>query len=142
MPRRSLQRAANIERKRVCTLWVVECARKIAILCGAGRTQSAGGVQANKKERDKAKKERKEARKLAENPLQPITEDAVPRPYLNDGERQETLQWIEDRKSSYPTRARIATAAANADALDHAGARALIFHSPHIWGAGHILLCP
>ena len=65
-------------------------------------------MQANKKERDKAKKERKEARKLAENPLQPITEDAAPRPYLNDGERQETLEWIEERKARFPTRERIA----------------------------------
>lgn len=78
-------------------------------------------LQANKKERDKAKKERKEARKLAENPLQPLTEDVEPRAFLNDGERQETLQWIEERKSRFPTRDRIANVAAQADTLNQAG---------------------
>lgn len=78
-------------------------------------------LQANKKERDRAKKERKEARKLAENPLQPMTEDARPRAFLSDGERVETLQWIEDRKARFPTRERIANAEEQAEALSQAG---------------------
>jgi hypothetical protein len=79
-------------------------------------------LQANKKEREKAKKERKEARKLAENPLQPLTEDAEPRPFLNDSERNETLHWIEERKARFPTRERIAKEAAKAETLEQAGA--------------------
>lgn len=64
-------------------------------------------MQANKREREKAKRERKEARKLAE-PMPIMTQDARPRAFLNDTERQETLEWIAERKSRYPTKESLA----------------------------------
>lgn len=66
------------------------------------------GVQVNKKEREKAKRERKEARKLAEQPVPIMTEDAQPRDFLNETERQETRDWIAERKARFPTKGNLA----------------------------------
>jgi hypothetical protein len=82
---------------------------------------ATSGLQANKKERERAKKERKEAKKLAENPLQPLTEDPQPRPFLNNEERVETHAWIEERKAQFPTRDRITRKAEEAARIAEAG---------------------
>jgi hypothetical protein len=79
-------------------------------------------VQASKKEREKAKKERKEARKLAENPLQPMTEDAHPRDFINDAERHEVEEWVAQRKARFPTAARIEGKIRQANLIATAGA--------------------
>eukprot|EP00892_Ulva_mutabilis_P007417 jgi/Ulvmu1/5047/UM021_0064.1 len=77
---------------------------------------------ANKKEREKAKRERKEARKLAENPLPELTEDAQPREYLNNTERQETLVWIAERKAHFPSKENLEKKRAAAATLAQSGA--------------------
>lgn len=76
-------------------------------------------MQANKKEREKAKRERKEARRLAEHPMPYFTEDAQPRTCGSAAEQQDVDEWIAQRKLCFPTaanieRRRVAAAAATA----------------------------
>ena len=83
----------------------------------------------NKKEREKAKRERKEARKLAEQPMPVMTEDAQPRAYLSAVERDETLDWIAERKSRFPTQENLAKKRDAAAALAQSGVLAPCPHS-------------
>jgi hypothetical protein len=64
-------------------------------------------MQANKKEREKAKRERKEARRLAEHPMPYLTEDAQPRACGSAAEQQDVDEWIVQRKLRFPTAANI-----------------------------------
>lgn len=79
-------------------------------------------LQASKKEREKAKRERKEARKLAATPVAPLTDDVQPREFLNEAERQETLEWISERKAHFPSRENLAKKREAAAALAKSGA--------------------
>lgn len=117
------------------------------------------GAQGNKKEREKAKRERKEARKLAEQPMPIMTEDAQPRDFLNDTERQETQDWIAERKARFPTKENLAKKQEAIAAVVRSGARSrcqrLPPHAPtdrlatvqcecrrHASGAAHASLPP
>jgi Nuclear fragile X mental retardation-interacting protein 1 (NUFIP1) len=83
-------------------------------------------VQANKKEREKAKRDRKEARKLAETPLPVLTEDAAPRPCASEAEQREVDEWVQARRARFPTAANVerkrVAAAAAAQTGAHPGA--------------------
>ena len=83
---------------------------------------SVHDAQANKQEKEKAKKERKEARKLAANPLQPETEDTVPRACVNAAEQSEVDDWIAQRKRLFPTAANVERKRAAHAAASQAGA--------------------
>jgi hypothetical protein len=61
------------------------------------------GLQASKKEREKAKRERKEARKLAKTPMPILTTDVHPRACTSEAEQIEVAAWIEQRKCRFPT---------------------------------------
>ena len=79
-------------------------------------------MQANKKEREKAKRDRKEARKLAAQPLPVLTEDVQPRPCRNATEQSEVAEWIAARKARFPTAANMAKKRAAAAATAATGA--------------------
>jgi hypothetical protein len=83
-------------------------------------------VQANKKEREKAKRDRKEARKLAETPLPVLTEDAAPRACASAAEQREVDAWVAQRRASFPTAANVERKRAAAAVAALAGAQPAI----------------
>ena len=78
-------------------------------------------MQANKKEREKAKRDRKEARKLAATPMPQLTEDVAPRPCSSAAEQHEVDEWIAQRKQCFPSAANVKRKLAAADAAAQAG---------------------
>lgn len=88
-------------------------------------------AQANPKEREKAKRARKEARKLEANPLQPATEDAVAWQPATRSEQDEVAAWVADRRQNFPTAATVARKREEAAALQASGVKGL---GVKVWG--------
>ena len=84
--------------------------------------QCAWRLQANKKEREKAKRDRKEARKLAATPMPYLKEDVKAWECSSAAEQQEVNEWIAQRKAAFPTAENVARKQAAVHAASRAGA--------------------
>ena len=79
-------------------------------------------AQANSKEREKAKRARKEARKLEQCPVPILTEDPVAWEPSSKFEQQEVASWVAERKANFPTAFVIERRRLEAEALAASGA--------------------
>jgi Nuclear fragile X mental retardation-interacting protein 1 (NUFIP1) len=79
--------------------------------------------QANKKERDRAKAARKEARKLAAMPVPLLTADPRPRECVDARESAEVDEWRAARRANFPTAENVARKLREAEERRAHGAR-------------------